>query len=506
MDIREVIRYMRAGRGDRSIARCLGVNRKTVARYRTWATEQGLLERDVPELGDLQRLLDATMNAPAPPQNVSTVEPYREMVEQLHQGGVEMAAIRARLQERGYAGSYASVVRFVKRLHPAVAETVLRVETPPGEEIQIDFGYAGKMLDETGQPRKAWAFVATLSWSRHQYVEFVFDQKIETWLRCHRNALEYFGGVPERARIDNLKAGIAKRCWEEPEAQHAYRECAMHYGFLIDPHKPGKPQHKGKVEQGGVHYVKRNFLAGRDPTHIVQANREVLRWVQETAGTRTHGTTRQQPLRRFEVERAALRALPRTPYDLAIWKRVKLHRDGYVVFEGSYYSAPFRLEGQRLWVRGGTQEVRIFTGDYQLVATHQRAPQPGQRFTELSHLPPRALLASLTGEQCQQRACAIGPATAELVERLLKHRPENRFRSAVRLLRLSDRWGAKRLEAACVRALRFEETSYTSIKRILARNLDAELHPEPMVSPPASIFVRTAEELLGSLIGGGPWN
>lgn len=198
MDIREFIRHIREGRSDRAIADTLGVNRKTVARYRAWALEQGLLEGDLPELGDLQRLLDETINAPPPPQNVSTVEPYRELVEKLHKCNVEMAAIYTRLKERGYPGSYASVVRFVKRLDPVVPETVLRVETPPGEEIQIDFGYAGKMLDETGNPRKTWAFVATLSWSRHQYVEFVFDQKIETWLRCHRNAFEYFGGIPER--------------------------------------------------------------------------------------------------------------------------------------------------------------------------------------------------------------------------------------------------------------------------------------------------------------------
>jgi hypothetical protein len=398
------------------------------------------------------------------------------------------------------------VVRFVKRLNPGVPETVLRVETSPGEEAQVDFGYAGKMLDAAGEPRKAWAFVATLSWSRHQYVEFVFDQKIETWLRCHRNAFEYFGGVPERVVIDNLKAGIAKRCWEEPEAQHAYRECALHYDFLIDPHKPGKPEHKGKVEKGGVHYVKRNFLAGRDPTSPLEANRDVLHWVEKTAGVRTHGTTREQPLARFEVERSALRPLPRIPYDLAVWKQVKLHRDGHVVFERAYYSAPFRLLGQKLWVRGGTREVRIYTSDYQLVATHRRADRSGERMTELSHLPERALLAGLTREQCQERARAIGPATAQLVERMLQHRPENRFRSAVRLLRLADRWGARRLEAACGRGLCFEETSYTSIKRILAQNLDAELYPEILPSPPASLYVRPAEELLAPLMGGEPWN
>ena len=104
----------------------------------------------------------------------------------------------------------------------------------------------------------------TLSWSRHQYVEFVFDQKVATWLRCHVNAFAYLGGIPKRVVIDNLKAGITKACWEEPQVQHAYGECAEHYGFLIAPCRPATPQHKGKVEQGGVHYVKRNFLGGRE--------------------------------------------------------------------------------------------------------------------------------------------------------------------------------------------------------------------------------------------------
>ncbi|MEW6569348.1 MAG: IS21 family transposase [Chloroflexota bacterium] len=506
MDIRELLRHVRQGRSDRTVARACGVDRKTVRRYRDWAREHRLLEGDLPPAGELERLLGATLNAPPPPQSVSSVEPYREIVERLHGQGVEMAAIHARLRERGYPGSYASVVRFVRRLNPPRPDVVLRIETPPGEEAQVDFGSAGKLLDEDGRSRKAWAFVMTLSWSRHQYVEFVFDQKVETWLRCHRNAWEFFGGVPKRVVLDNLKAGIAKRCWDEPQAQQAYRECAEHYGFLIDPHGPGKPEHKGKVEQGGVHYLKRNFLAERELSSQTEANRQVLRWVQETAGQRVHGTTREQPLERFELERAALQPLPRTPYDLAIWKRVTLHRDGHVVFDKAYYSAPFRLRGERLWVRGGVQQVRLFTQDYQLVATHPRARHPGQRLTELAHLPPEKLLIGFTREQCLERAGRTGPATLELAERLVNHRPEDRLRNALRLVRLADHWGARRLELACPRALRFEEASYSAVKRILAHNLEAEILPEPEPYPAASIFVRSPAELLGSLMGGEPWN
>ena len=154
------------------------------------------------------------------------------------------------------------------------------------------------------------------------------------------------------------------------------------------------------MEQGGVHYVKRNFLAGRQPTSLPQANQDVLRWVEETAGQRIHGTTRQRPLERFATERAALLTLPTSPYDQAVWKKVRLHRDGHVVFDQAYYSAPFRLFDQRLWVRGGTHEVHLYTSDYQLVATHPRAQQPGQRQTRLSPLPIHKLQGLVTREEC----------------------------------------------------------------------------------------------------------
>jgi transposase len=489
------------------VAEAMRIDRKTVGRYRGWAAEQRLLGGPLPSLGELHQLLEETMSSPPPPQNTSSVEPYREVVVKLHKEGVEIAAIYERLKERDYTGSYSSVYRFVRKLEPRTPDVTVRVETEPGEESQVDFGYAGRMIDpETGELRKTWAFIMTLSWSRHQYVEFVFDQKVETWLRLHRNAFAFFGGVPKRVVIDNLKAGIARVCWSEPQAQQSYRECAEHYGFLIAPCRPRMPEHKGKVEQGGVHYVKRNFLGGREPTTITRANRDVLRWTQTVAGQRIHGTTKEKPLERFESERAVLQPLPDTPYDLAVWKQVKLHRDCHLVFDHAYYSAPFRLVGQRLWVRGGTREVQIYTGDYQLVATHTRAQRPGQRLSSLDHLPPHKVPGLiLSRDGCRQRASQIGPATREVVDGLLNHRPEDRLRTAGRLLRLSERFGPERLEAACARALRFGDPAYMTVKRILEQGLDAERLPSTQLPPPAMTFVRSATELVGHLVGGASW-
>lgn len=513
MDIREVIRQFRNGVSDRAIQRMSGMHRKTVKRYRNWAEEQGLLEGRLPPLDELERLLQASMPEPLPPQNQSSLEAFRPLVVQLRKEGVEMTAILQRLRERGFTGSYSAVRRFVKHLEERQPDVMVRMECQPGEEAQVDFGFAGLMYDpETQQMRRTWAFVMTLSWSRHVYVEFVFDQKLPTWLLLHRHAFEWFGGVPERLVIDNLKSAIVEACFHEPVVQQSYRECAEHYGFQLAPCRIATPRHKGKVESG-VHYVKRNFLAGRTPTSLTQANTDVCTWCMTTAGLRIHGTTREQPLVRFqETEAMRLKSLPEVPYDLAVWKEATVGRDGHITFDNAYYSIPFRIpKGTKVRVRGGAQFVTIFGPGYEALATHDRAQHPGQRLTHPDHLPPeKAAGVALNRDACRDSAVAIGPATDQIVSTLLADPVIDRLRTAGRLLRLGERYGNERLEAACQRALHFGEPSYLTVKRILMGELDAQpaVAPSSSLSSPSSpyLFARRAYELLGHLFGGATWN
>jgi transposase len=510
MDIQEIIRQLRGGQSNRAIHNNLDIHRDTVQKYRVWAEEQGLLDGEMPDLERLQQLIKTTLPQTQPPQNISSVEPYRQMVVELRQQGVEIRAIYQRLVERGYAGSYMSVWRFVTKQEGSKHNATVRIERPPGEEAQVDFGYGGKMIDpNSGELRRTWAFVMTLSYSRHQYVEFVFDQKIGTWLECHRHAFEFFGGVPQRVVIDNLKAAVVKACWDDPQIQQSYRECAEHYGFLIAPNRPRTPQHKGKVEQGGVHYVKRNFLGGREATTITETNRAVRQWCLTTAGERLHGTTQEQPLTRFEQERGHLQALPASPYDMGVWKMLKLHRDCHVIFDGAYYSVPFTHIGQPLRVRGGNKQVRIYTQDYQLLATHERAEKPGQRLTHPDHLPPYKLPGWLLNrEDCRETAAAIGSATRQIVDQLLDDPVIDRLPATGRLLRLRERFGDERLEAACQRALHFDDPAYKTVKRILTEKLDDEPsdNSSTVSSSTARVFVRSIVDLVGSALGGLSWN
>ncbi len=513
MDIRELLIHLRAHSSDRQIQRDMELNRRTIKRYREWAQGQGLLEGELPPLEDLLERLAASFQEKTPPQNQSSVELFRKQIEEWVKQDVETAAIRQRLVERGYTGSYASVWRFVRSLKSSSAssETTVRVETKPGEEAQVDFGYAGQMFDpQTGQLHKAWAFVMVLAWSRHQYVEFVWNQKVETFLRCHRNAFEFFGGVPGRVRIDNLKAAILKAAFDDPQVQYSYRECAEHYGFLIAPCRVRTPEHKGKVEQGGVHYVCRNFLGGREPALITQNNHAVLNWCQTTAGLRIHGTTKEKPLVRFEQgEKALLRPLPTSPYDIAVWKKVTIYRDCYVSFDHAFYSVPHHLypEPGKVWLCGGSKQVRVFDLQYHLVATHERASKPGERKTNLAHLPPEKVPGLIqTPESLLADAEAVGQAALEIVQGLLSDPVLYRVPTAGRLIRLKNRFGASRLEAACRRALLFGDPSHKTVKAILEQGLDLEEAPLPVSLPPAVTFARSADELVGELAEVQPWN
>lgn len=494
---RELVHRLRAGQSDRAIAKDLGLSRVTVRKYHSLAAAHSFLDlaRPIPENRELENALGPR---PLRPRFVSTVQPYQEVVEELLDQGVEMMTILDRLNERGYTGTYSSIRRFVHQLRPPKKEATVRLHSDPGEEAQVDFGSAGLMVDPlTGHHRQAYAFVMTLCFSRHQYSEIVFDQKIPTWLALHRQAFESFGGVVQKVVLDNLKAAVLEAALYDPVLGEAYRRFAQHYGFIVSPNRPSAPQHKGKTESG-VHFVKRSFLPGQQFADIREANRKLAIWVQERAGTRIHGTTHQPPLALFQSqEKEKLLPLPSQPFELTEIRLAKLHEDCHVSVDYSYYSAPWRLIGQQLQVYLFERVVQLFSGT-ELVATHPRAQHKGQWLTNLAHYPPdKAAYLVKTPRYCRELAAKIGPFTGQVVEQLLNERPLDRLRTAQGILRLREIVGNGRLEAACQRALFFGDIRYKRIKGILNAALDQRPLPDttPALKPTREFaFARSAAE------------
>ncbi len=502
LEVREILRRLRLNESERRVARDLGLSRNTVAKYRSWAAERGYLALDtpLPDTAVLQEALPGDpVDAKAGPQ--SSVAGLHSVVEPLVEKNVEARAIYGILTEQhGFGGHYSAVKRYVRELRARQPEGFVRVEVDPGQEAQVDFGSAGMILDSTrGGVRRAWVFVMTLAHSRHQFARIVFDQSLATWCECHIRAFEFFGGVVHRVVIDNLKAAITRAVVHDPVATRAYREVAEHYDFVISPCRPRTPRHKGKVEKGGVHYVKRNALAGRTFRDELEANEHLERWCLTTAGLRDHGTMHWRPLERFEqVEKPALKPLPPTRGEPVEWKHVKLHPDCHVVFDRAYYSVPHRFIGRTLWLRATGERVEIFL-EQERVATHARAKAPGVRRTDAAHLPPDKVAGWMAAPQfVRERAAAIGPAAQELTERLLGERPLDRLRAAQGILKLADRFGAPRLEAACRRALEFDDVSYRTIRTILERGLEraaVETAGRGAI-PQEAKFARSAQEIL----------
>lgn len=494
---RQVLVRLKAGESVREIARSGLMGREKLAQLRVIADRLAWLDPG-DELPSDEAIAEVMESGKRASSTVSGVEPFREVVRCWSSAGVQGRAIHSALRrEHGYAGSYSSVMRMIVQLREELpADVTVRLSFAPGEVAQVDFGAGPVLAHPDGKPRRTWAFVMTLAHSRHQYVEFVWDQSSATWLGCHRRAFEWFNGVPERVIVDNAKCAIVKACRHDPLVQRAYAECAEGYGFKIEACAPHDPQKKGIVESG-VKYVKGNFLPTRRHRDLADLNAQARAWVMQEAGTRIHGTTRERPLALFALEQPLLRRLPAVAPDLGSWHRLVLHRDCHVQLDRAYYSAPSALVGKTLWVRATDSAVTIYE-DYRHVATHPRAQRAGQRMTVGAHLPANARIYFERDRRwCTGQAQEVGPGCAELVAQLLSDRISERLRAAQAVLALGKRYGAQRLEAACHRALAHASPHYRTVKTILATGADQQLHSAAQTPDTygTARFVRSAATL-----------
>ena len=206
---RAVLVRLRQGDSDRDIARARLMGRPKVAALRGLADRHGWLITDAP-LPEDAVIAAAIGQARRARSTISSVEPFRERVAEWAEQGVNGVVIHAALgREHGYTGSYSAVRRMLGTLAATrPPDATVRLQFAPGAAAQVDFGAGPQLFDPASNAiRRTWCFVMTLCFSRHQYVEFVWDQTVATWLGCHRRAFEWFAAVPERVIIDNPKCG-----------------------------------------------------------------------------------------------------------------------------------------------------------------------------------------------------------------------------------------------------------------------------------------------------------
>jgi len=363
-------------------------------------------------------------------------------------------------------------------------DVVMRHEHRAGEKLFVD--YAGDTVDiidqETGEIHNAQIFVAVMGASNFTYAEATLSQKIEDWIGSHVRAFSYIGGIPEAVVPDNLKSGVTKTCRYEPDINPTYNDLARHYQTVILPARVKKPRDKAKAE-AGVLLVERWILARlRKHTffNLADLNKEIKKLLEHL---NSHPFKKLPGCRRSrfeEIDKPALKELPKTPYELAYWKKARVHMDYHVEVERFYYSVPYTLTKKKLDIRYTENTVECFYNNKR-VASHLRKIPHGRHATIKEHMPVRhQKYLEWTPERFKRWAAKIGENTEMLTELLLlkKTHPQQAYRSLLGILRLSKSYGDKRLEAACERALYINTLSYKSIESILKNGLDQKTLPE----------------------------
>jgi hypothetical protein len=254
-----------------------------------------------------------------------------------------------------------------------------------------------------------------------------------------------------------------------------------------------------------VRYVKGNLWPGLKERKVGEANAEAIKWLENYAGLRIHGTTRKQPIVQFrQIEQQRLAPLPERAFELMTVREARVRPDQHLSADNAYYSAPREYVGKRLEVYLFEKTVQLYDG-VNLVFTHLRAANPGDRVTHPGHRPEhKANYLQLTPQRCLERAVEIGPSCRELIEEMLADKPKDKRRAMAALIGLAQKYGEHRLEAACGRAIACQDPRYTRVKHTLLNDLDevaiADQAQTAVVTAPTKYrFARSAEEFFGGL-------
>jgi transposase len=351
--------------------------------------------------------------------------------------------------------------------------------------------YAGTTLAvidaSTGEARTAQLFVAVLGASNYTYAEATWTQGLSDWIGAHTRAFAFVGGVPAMVVSDNLRSGITKACFYEPQVNRTYAEMAAHYGTAIIPARPYRARDKAKVEVA-VQIATRFIIAklrNRQFFALSALNAAVAELVEQinTRVSRHLGASRRALFE--ELERSALKPLPAEPYVFAEWKQCRVGLDYHVEIDKHYYSVPHQLLREKVWARVTARTIEVFHRGKR-VAAHLRSSSNRKHTTVREHMPSsHQRYADWTPERLRRQAGAIGRHTAALVEIILRERahPEQGFRACVGIVRLAKSYGRERLEAACGRAIEIGARSYSSVNSILKNDIDRRRPVMPADGP-----------------------
>ncbi|MCC6831499.1 MAG: IS21 family transposase [Thermoleophilia bacterium] len=489
--IREILRLVIGeGLSRRQATAATGLPYTTVADHLARAERAGLGWPLPADLDDAR--LEARLFAkPEPPPSAGRPLPdWRTVHRELRRKGVTLQLLHMEYKADHPDGyQYTQFCRLYRSWQGRL-DLVMRQEHRAGEKLFVDWAGATIPITDpaTGEVWQASLFVAVLGASSYTYVEAFASQALPDWISGHVHAFTWFEGSPAIVVPDNPRTAVVRAHRYEPDLQRTYEEMAAHYRCAIIPARPSRPRDKAKAEAGVLVATRWVVAALRHRTFLslAEANvaiRERLDWLNRRPFRKLPGSRREL----WEtLDRPALRPLPSVPYEYATWKTATVNIDYHVEVDRHWYSVPYQLVGQVCDVRVTTGVVEVLHRGHR-VASHPRSARQRSFTTDHAHMPEsHRRHAEWTPGRIVAWAERTGPSTAALVTEVMASRPhpEQGFRSCLGIMRLGQRYGDARLEAACARALAVRALSYRSVESILKAGLDALPLPgsEPVMS------------------------
>lgn len=428
----------------------------------------------------------------------SILQPFHPRIDDLlkQDSGRSAVNIIQHLRPAGYTGAITILKDYLRSCRPvSEPKAFLSLEFLPGQAAQVDWGEFG---DVFGIGRKVHCFVMVMCWSRKMYLEFTYSANFESFVRCHENALAFFGGHPQELWYDNLATAVAERKGRLTRFNPHFLVYVAHHGFKPIACNVASGWEKGRVEDG-VKFIRGNFWPGRSFVDLDDLNRQAKEWRDTFANKRTHATTKKIPELVFEGERSHLLPL-QGPFDCDEVRTTTVLHQFRIAFDGNLYTVPWTLVGKVVTIRANEKDVRIFYGQQQLTS-HARCWKKGEVLKNPAHeegLKERKAGAHFHHDLATLQS--IGPQTCRYLE-LLPAQTKSLRSELNQLIRLLTIYGAQNLEDVMGKTLSEGMIGTVPLERLLSRTEKKNPAPlnlsDPRLSmPPSVVDLKTYDALL----------
>ena len=485
---REILRLNSLGILKQEIAKACGCSRNTVAQVIKLAEEKSIRWDNAESLNNkelAERLYPANKREP-----VYKIPDWNYIHREMAKSGVTLSLLWSEYCEQCRESGEIpyKTTQFYKYYSDYVQKTkaTMRISHKPGEIMEVDWAGQTAFIrnTDTGEPIKAYIFVAVLPYSGYTYVEAFLSQNQQAWIQAHVNAFMHFGGVTRILVPDNLKTGITKHTRHETVINKTYQELAEHYHTAVLPARVRSPRDKATVESN----------VGTISTWIIAALRKeqfLSLWELNTSIRSKLKEFNAKPFQKkegsrasvFEEERQFLFPLPEHPYEFAEWKLATVQFNYHICVDFGNYSVPYEYIKQKVNVRLTKRLIEVFFSGNRIASHPRLYGRSGQYSTCEEHMPKEHReYASWNGERFLNWAEKIGEYTQTVIKIFLTQNQieQQGYKACITLLKLSDTHSTVRLEQACKKALSFtERPSLKSIQIILKSGQVNLPHSEP---------------------------